>query len=268
MRTLLLALLALALLPANALAKTETASRGDVTATFSYKGKGLQLSDQRLVIVRDGVTALDAAPESTRCDPDAEYGCSAPSGDPLRVRDLDGDGEPEVLLELYTGGAHCCFQALVYRFDGSSYELFERDFGDVGFKLRDLDDDGVPEFRSADPAFAYAFSSYAFSGFPVQVLRLRGDVLLDVTGRFPALVRKDARFWWRTYRRALRERPSEPRGLIAAWAADRYRLGEVAATRRTLRREARRGNLDQKGAGSPQRFLRRLDRFLNRAGYR
>src|SRR5262245_46897289 len=25
-----------------------------------------------------------------------------------RVRDLDADGEPEVFLDTYTGGAHCC----------------------------------------------------------------------------------------------------------------------------------------------------------------
>ena len=36
---------------------------------------------------------------------------------PLTVRDLDGDGEPEVLVDLYTGGAHCCFYTVILRFD-------------------------------------------------------------------------------------------------------------------------------------------------------
>jgi hypothetical protein len=31
------------------------------------------------------------------------------------VRDLDGDGEPEVLVDFYWGGVHCCFYTDVYR---------------------------------------------------------------------------------------------------------------------------------------------------------
>jgi hypothetical protein len=37
------------------------------------------------------------------------------------ARDLDGDGEPEVVLGLYTGGAHCCYYAEVYRYAKGSY---------------------------------------------------------------------------------------------------------------------------------------------------
>src|SRR5262245_41386230 len=32
------------------------------------------------------------------------------------VRDLDGDGEPEVMLELDSGGAHCCAWTRLYRY--------------------------------------------------------------------------------------------------------------------------------------------------------
>ena len=34
----------------------------------------------------------------------------------IGLRDLDGDGEPEVLLELFSGGANCCLSTLIYRY--------------------------------------------------------------------------------------------------------------------------------------------------------
>jgi hypothetical protein len=33
----------------------------------------------------------------------------------ITLRDLDGDGEPEILLEFWYGGAHCCFWTRIYR---------------------------------------------------------------------------------------------------------------------------------------------------------
>ena len=37
---------------------------------------------------------------------------------PLQVVDLDADGEPEVLVDAYTGGAHCCALTEILRFTG------------------------------------------------------------------------------------------------------------------------------------------------------
>ena len=34
----------------------------------------------------------------------------------IDVRDLDGDGEPEVQVKLYSGGANCCLSGLVYSY--------------------------------------------------------------------------------------------------------------------------------------------------------
>ena len=36
------------------------------------------------------------------------------------VRDLDGDGEPEVLVKLYSGGANCCLSSLIFRYRAAS----------------------------------------------------------------------------------------------------------------------------------------------------
>lgn len=74
-------------------------------------------SSLRLRIVRDGRTVFDGPPK--RLEP-----CFCPDNGPivrepggaLRVRDLDGDGEPEVVLDSYLGAPHCCWYTDVYRY--------------------------------------------------------------------------------------------------------------------------------------------------------
>src|SRR5207244_3839241 len=70
----------------------------------------------------------------------------------VAVRDLDGDAEPEVVLDLYSGGAHCCYSTDIYRYNGSGYSLGEHAWGDVGYRLADLhrDTQVVPTAWAAD----------------------------------------------------------------------------------------------------------------------
>ncbi|HEX5853090.1 MAG TPA: hypothetical protein VFY36_08355, partial [Solirubrobacteraceae bacterium] len=133
------------------------------------------------------------------------------------VRDLNSDGEPEVLLDLYTAGAHCCYLSRFFFFDGQRYRSLQHNFGDAGYRVKDFDGDGTPELVSADARFGYQFSSFASSLFPLQVWRYDGEELRDVTRTFPAQIRSDLRRAWRLYRNALRHRVYEPRGMIAAW---------------------------------------------------
>jgi hypothetical protein len=71
--------------------------------------------------------------------------------------------------------------------------------------------------------------------------------------------------FWHAYKRLRRNRDDTPRGLIAAWAADQYRLGKRKYAVRILHREAHRGYLSRPdGSG---RFILTLDRFLRRGGY-
>jgi hypothetical protein len=100
------------------------------------------------------------------------------------VRDLDGDGEPEAIVGGFTGGAHCCVLALVYRWNGSGYATFENNFRDPGYRLVDLDHNGRYEFRTADARFAFLYGSFAESVFPIQTLRFEGTGFADVTDEF------------------------------------------------------------------------------------
>jgi hypothetical protein len=265
----LAAVAALAAFVPGAAAKTETATSGQVTATLSYEhvADSFEWHDMLLTIARGGAQVLSADPSFGDCQ--GPY-CS-PGGfgerDSVLTQDLDGDGEPEVIVDLYTGGAHCCYVSRFYRWDGTTYVPADRNFGDPGYRIADLDGDGVMELITADWRFGYAFSAFAYSLMPIRIYDLRAGTWELVTKRFPAEIRNDAKAAWKTFNKQGRQ--DEPRGAIAAWAADQLMLGHKASARRTLRRLARQGRLP--GGGFPpksqRKFVHNLLRFLAKRGY-
>lgn len=262
---------AFAVLAAPALASPveERASSGQTEATFSYDEDDYEHSDLWLTVTRAGTVAYE--------QPVAVRGCEEPYCHPagfgeresVKVADLDGDGEAEVLLDVFTGGAHCCFATRLLYWDGARYKSLQHGWGDPGYRLRDLDGDGVPELESADARFGYRFASFASSGMPVAVWSFDAGKLVDVTDFFPSVVRRDAARWLRAWR-AVRSKPTgEPMGALAAWAANEYRLGHRAKVRRQLRVALRRGWLGvPKNSRRGAAFIRDLDGFLTRTGYR
>jgi hypothetical protein len=268
------AILVLGTCCASADAKTVVAKAGQVEATLRYHttNNGTQVDD--LKIVRAGHLLFDGVPSPRACsNPRLAHGedCFPTEGKstpPLRVVDLDGDGEPEVVYSAFTGGAHCCSVAQVYRLapDQASYDAVDRSFGDGGFLLRDIERDGRIEFASDDDRFAYVFTAYVASGRPLQILRFRNGGFSDVTSSYPALIRRDAKFWWRGYRATRFGHDGFQQGQVAAWAADEYRLGKRSSVIRLLRKENRRGALAS-SARKGARFIARLDKFLRRLGY-
>ena len=270
-RTLLLALALLCAFPGAALAKSETASSGAVTATLTYDigSYPLDATNVRIAITRAGATLLDTAvPDPCNSCAVVPAGLSSGSSS-LTIRDLDGDGEPEVLFDMYTGGAHCCSNTWIYRFTGSSYSGTPAIWGDVGYTLADLDGNGVPELRSLDDRFAYAFTDYADSAFPPMIFSFKAGVLTDVTRNFPALVKKDAARQLRLYRKYRHSR--DVRGVVAAYVADKYLLGRAAGGRRFLAVALKRHDLKGFGRGDtwPRNgaYVRALKKFLRRNGY-
>lgn len=251
-----------------------SATAGAVTARLTYDQRtvsGLpQDRNLRLTISRAGVTELGpAAPGDGRLCGPGDSSCTLHPGS-LTVRDLEGNGEPDVILDLYTGGAHCCSVVQVYARDAAAgtYTLTERNFGDPGARIADLAGDGRLELASADDRFAYAFAAYAFSGLPIQIWRFAAHRFVDVTGSFPALVATDARRQYRAFRGAARQRFGL--GFIAAWAADEELLGHDAKVMTTLAAQLRAGRLrsrDPRIWPGGRRFIANLRRLLRRAGY-
>jgi hypothetical protein len=242
-------------------ATSKTARSGQVSATVTYEGSSGSYSALEVKITRGGQTFDSAV---------APAGCEAPYCGPgfgheptIRVVDVDGDGEPEVVLNLYGGGAHCCFFADILRFAGDKYTERTLNFADPGYRLLQLDGRGTPEFLSADPRFAYRFASFASSAMPVRILRFQEGRLTDVTKSFPRRVAADARVQFGYWQKWQRTRDAyEARGALAAWAADQYRLGNRRKILGQLRAAGDAGRL--KGG---RKWVAGLDKFLVHLGY-
>jgi subtilisin-like proprotein convertase family protein len=229
------------------------AVRAEVAFRAPYVRRGV-----RLRIVRRGARRLDAAIPRYFANPVS-----------LLVRDLDGDHEPEVVLDVWTGGAHCCTVSRIYRYEQRRYRVTSHDWGNVfpPYRIVDFGRDGRLELRSADDRFAYVFTAFAGSLFPVQIWRYDRGRMLDVTRRFPGIVARDVDDLHRTYRRWLRDK-MDVRGVLAAWMADMALLGREQEGWAALEAARRRGELDT-GYGWPsgRKYLRALRAYLLKLGY-
>jgi hypothetical protein len=266
----------LAVLPAAASAKlkSETASSGPVSAVLTYNvGPGFvfDVTGTHLAITNAGAKLLDIdVPEPCKGCGIAPAGAGGGTAKSLQVADLDGDGQPEVLLDIYTGGAHCCLDTWIYRLSGSSYIGTPAQWGDPGYGLKDLNGDGIPELRSADDRFAYEFTSFAESWLPPMVMQFRAGKLTDVTRRFPGAVRADIKRILRVYNSKNR-RKFDLRGAVAAYVADQCLLGHCSTGWKLVRSARRQGLVNGLGKGDPwprgARYVKALRKFLKHNGY-
>jgi hypothetical protein len=92
--------------------------------------------------------------------------------------------------------------------------------------------------------------------------------MTDVTRSFPALVRKDAAMLWKGYEQEPTGEDVDVRGVLAAWMADQYLLGEQDAGWTTLHQINAQGGL----SGDPvwaigDAYLAKLRKLLTRLGY-
>jgi hypothetical protein len=224
--------------------------RAAFPGVFEYRKAALALRRGGAGFTRAGLCGAD------RCGPGSHVS--------LTLRNVWGSAPPEAIVDLYTGGAHCCFQSFVLL---SSGRLLFRNWGDPGYRIERRA--GTTGFVSADDRFAYAFTAFAGSALPVQVWSIdRAGRFVDVTSTRLDLVRADAARAWRGYVHERGKRDTDVRGVVAGWCADEYRLGRAAACRAELARALGRGFLDGP-TGWPRNaaFVRALERSLGRWGY-
>src|SRR4051812_11998690 len=275
-----LALLLVAAGPASGATRTETSKSGQVSATFTYDYKKTRFgtydfSNLHLTIDRAGARVLDAAVEAPTCE-----GCTAwPAGQGRRgtssvtVRDLDADGEPEVLVDLYSGGANCCWFSVSYRFDEAQNKYIRKVLRpglSFPYTLKDIDKNGTPEFKSVDYRFAYKYGSNADTPRPLRIFNWNAGKLVDVTPAFPGLASLDAADMYKGYLR-YRTKDVNVRGLLAAYLADSYRAGNGRVAWRRVVAAYRRGDVDKRFAGETgpfgKSYLQSLRRFMKKLGY-
>lgn len=262
--TLAAAIAVLAFAPASAHAITETATSGNVTAQLSYdKAKFDTFKNVREAITRNGTPLVNKAapspPSCPLCGPDPAFGGR---GNSVTIANLDAGTEPEVIFDFFTGGAHCCFYSHVFSFSGGAYTGVLHEWGDEGYTLADLDGDGKPEFKSFDPAFAYAFGSFASSQFPPQIWKFSGGQFLNVTKQFPALIQGDAKRLTRLLKKykGTHLYRFTAKQILAAYTADACLLGSCKTGFALLAKK--KGGIARAG-----KFKRQLRRFLTRLGY-
>ena len=88
-----------------------------------------------------------------------------------------------------------------------------------------------------------------------------------MTRAYPAQVSDDAAQWLRAYDSARRRHgPKDLKGVVAAYVADMYLLGDGATAEAFLTTARQGGDLGGFG-GSAARFVLRLHRFLGARGY-
>jgi hypothetical protein len=251
----------------------EQASKGVVQAQFSYDYApgSFRFSNQRVRIERAGTVLVDSPVRPLSNGYEVDPG-SFGSRKSISVADFDADGEPEVALYLYLGGAHCCWYTQVDRYDvaRNSYSLSTHVWGNQNARTADRDHDGVTEFVSGDDRFSYQFTDFADSSSPIQVWAFRSGAFNDVTRRFPASIRTDLRRQWLdAFSRGadwIRRR-----GVLAAWTADECMLGHCRHAFAELNVLRRAGRLAGRQAcpcdSSVRAYLIHLRRFLRRTGY-
>ena len=200
-----------------------TKRQGELVAvmTIERRTSSSGLADSRglrLVVTVAGRTVFDRS----LCTPAR---CGPATQQRLSLHDLSGGSLPQVMLDSYSGGAHCCFATLVVLPGGPhAGRLLAHAWGDPGYALQRHD--GRAYLVSADDRFAYAFTSFAASGLPVQAWVIGpGGAFTDVTGSRPDLVRADAARWWTAYTGERGRPDSDVRGVLGAWCADEDRLG-------------------------------------------
>ena len=243
--------------------KTQVVEFGNVRAELSYRfdAEESRFKDVRLRILREKQELLkQPLPLETEYDRPlvAEpYGVK----EALQIKDLDGDGELEILVDAYTGGAHCCSYSLIYRYQSAEnrYSHLQHFWGNVGYRFKDFNNDGIPEFDSADDRFAYQFASYAGSAFPLQIWQYRQGQMLDITRDYPQLVFRNAYRLWQDYLERRKLDYGEEKAPLAAYLATKYLLGQEQDGWQRVRR------IYQKR--DRKKYFIELKRFLRQTGY-
>jgi hypothetical protein len=103
--------------------------------------------------------------------------------DPISGTDLNGDGAPEVVLDGYSGGLHCCYTYLVVSL-GKKPKVLHTFANPVPIKF-EKQPDGTALIRAADGVFDYFVIPHSDAVIPQLVLKPEGNVLVDVSAQHP-----------------------------------------------------------------------------------
>lgn len=97
---------------------------------------------------------------------DGKKECSTPIG-----MDITGEGQPDLVIHEYTGGAHCCSLFHIFELGEKFRHIQTIELEDSSTDFKNLDDDPALELPMNDWAFAYWKTSFADSPAPKVILK-------------------------------------------------------------------------------------------------
>ncbi len=247
---------------------TEISEAGKIRAEVSFVKEAENAKNLRIRIIRDGKSLLEEPvliPTRSLVDnPDQRASEEISEGRflSLRIRDLDGDKEPEVLADLVSikSGVRCCNYSFIYRYDSAAnkYTHVKHFWGNVSYEIVDYGKNDIPEFKSQDGRFSEAFTNYADSRFPLQIWQYRQGKMQDVSKEYPVEIYTNSAELWLESNKRLSEN-GEAKGVLAAFMANKYVMGQEAEGWQLLERV-------YQGRDRTQ-FFGKLREFLVSTGY-
>ena len=107
----------------------------------------------------------------------------------IKAYNLKGNNNKQIVVEYYTGGAHCCTYTSIGEFKNNNFKFTDTIYwGNAGYEIKDLDGDGVMEFLGGSDMFAYAFTNYSETRFPIEIFRYENGKLKIVNDEFPDII--------------------------------------------------------------------------------
>jgi hypothetical protein len=206
--------------------------------------------------------------------------------DALCVIAFTPEQHPGVMVEGYTGGAHCCLVPVIYLFSAARnryvkvvdmtptrYKDPHAFDGNLGFIPKVVG--GQVLLSTGNGDFDYAFGCYACSTEPLALDSVGANGLTDVTPQHPSLVEADAQTIWKIPQRILNSESTSQSyslfGFLAPWVADECTLGRGAHAWSTIEQLNRQGKLSDalyhQATQNHGSFVAGLHTFLLREDY-
>jgi hypothetical protein len=200
-----------------------------LTGTSSDRwGQPNGLDSGELTITRAGRTVLHqpitppAGQASVQLTDISTSASPATASGPLCLVRFTPGAASLALLAFTTAGAHCCTTMRAVPTPGGGTgpaASVETDLGNAGGSLQATA--SGPIIVTADDAFDYAFTAYAFSDPPVRILTIGKTGFADVTRAHADLVKTDLARHWADYNDP---NDQQPLGALSGWAAEKCLL--------------------------------------------
>jgi hypothetical protein len=144
---------------------TKTFQDYEIVVARVKGARDLKEAEERVAVLKQGKPVWQTNPKET--DPGSKWTIHSAG------RDLDGDGQGDLHISSFSGGAHCCTTHQVLRLKPQVRRLAAYSAGNVGGgEFIEVAGRKSPVMISADDSSAFAFAPYANSYFPVMILEV------------------------------------------------------------------------------------------------